>query len=87
MSDCKDWPIDWPWYKQGCFVSFDQRCDALVGPCSCAASHKENEFELRDGLLYRYGERVVDHNVNYEHGDSRFVRSFSTVIDKNDLEK
>lgn len=56
------WPEDWPWYKQMCFGSWDDRCDMLVGPCACGAWHQEGEFEWDEKrqVLYRYGE-VVPH--------------------------
>lgn len=45
----KTWPVDWPRYKQS-----SELCDMLVGDCSCGAQHQPGEFELRDGVLYRY---------------------------------
>ncbi len=29
-----------------------------IGPCLCGAWHGSGEFQLRNGILYRYGERV-----------------------------
>lgn len=58
MSEWKDWPDDWPLYKQSCFGSWEKACDMLVGACSCGASHAEGEFEMRDGKLFRYGKEV-----------------------------
>ena len=46
----KTWPVDWPRYEQS-----SELCDALEGFCSCGAQHEHGEFELRDGVLYRYG--------------------------------
>jgi len=52
------WPESWPVYKQGCFGSWSDCCDTLVGPCRCGASHAKGEFTFRSGVLRRYGERV-----------------------------
>ncbi len=62
------WPDGWPWYKQSCFGSFDKRCDMLVGPCACGASHQLGEFELRGGILWRYNSPVRDVDVRYGQG-------------------
>lgn len=56
-----DWPSDWPWYKQGCFASYDDRCDAVIGPCACGAWHKAGEFDLIANVLHRYGKPVPSH--------------------------
>ncbi len=53
------WPKTWPLYKQGCFGSWDDACDIVVGPCSCAAWHKKGEFTFRKGVLRRYGKEVA----------------------------
>jgi hypothetical protein len=57
------WPAEWPWFKQTFYADFRNRCDVLVGQCSCGAWHTEGEFELRDGYLYRYGNLVPSENV------------------------
>lgn len=57
-NEMQVWPEDWPLYKQVCFGSWDSRCDVLIGPCACGAWHSEGEFELKEGVLYRYGELV-----------------------------
>lgn len=59
----KAWPSRWPLYKQGCFASFDDSCDMLVGPCACGAWHQEGEFKLHRGMLYRHGRMVNPSNV------------------------
>lgn len=61
----KAWPDDWPWYKQACFSSWDDRCDTLVGPCRCGAGHSEGEFEYRDGKLYRNGRTVTCYHPRF----------------------
>lgn len=58
MSEIISWPKEYPLYKQPCFFSWEDACDTLVGPCCCGAWHQKNEFELKDGVLYRYGEEV-----------------------------
>lgn len=55
-NELKSWPDDWPQYKQVCYGSWNDRCDMLVGPCACGAWHKDGEFELIGGVVYRYGE-------------------------------
>lgn len=65
MSECKAWPKDWPWYKQACWSTFADRCDTLVGPCSCGAWHGEGEFTYQDGILRRYGEQVRNSDLTY----------------------
>ena len=57
-TEIKEWPDDWPLYKQKCFGSYDKCCDMLVGPCCCGAWHQENEFELKIDGLYRDGKLV-----------------------------
>jgi hypothetical protein len=57
-TDIIGWPDEWPIYKQGCFGSWDDCCDMLVGPCKCGAWHQPGEFELCYGLLFRYGQQV-----------------------------
>ena len=62
MSGMVPWPDDWPWYKQQCFCGWQNRCDMLVGPCACGASHQEGEFTLTvGGVLYRRGEVAKDY--------------------------
>lgn len=58
MSKLKGWPEHYPKYKQGCFASWDDACDMLVGPCACGAWHQQGEFKLRAGELYRNGQKV-----------------------------
>lgn len=52
------WLADWPQYKQACFLSWDDRCDMLIGPCCCGAWHQVDEFEVCGDVLLRYGEVV-----------------------------
>jgi hypothetical protein len=53
------WPDGWPIYKQACFSSWSDRCDMLVGPCACGASHSSGEFKLfANGVLTRNGKPV-----------------------------
>lgn len=63
MSNVVGWPSDWPVYKQSCFGSFDDRCDMLVGPCACGASHQSGEFELKSDGLYRYGKLIDQRDI------------------------
>lgn len=49
------WPDGWP----RCQNWTNDPCDALVGPCICRAWHAPGEFELRNGELFRYGEKVA----------------------------
>lgn len=48
-----NWLEDYPPHYNGGTL-----CDAWVGYCSCGGYHKMGEFELRDGVLYRYGKAV-----------------------------
>jgi len=50
---CRAWPENWPRHFNG-----GELCDMLIGPCSCGASHERREFELINGILYRYGKIV-----------------------------
>jgi len=65
----KAWSENWPWYKQGCFGNWDDRCDTVVGPCSCGAWHVDGEFELINETLYRYGKEVCSMNQLLESKD------------------
>lgn len=65
MGSCVGWPDNWPWFKQACYVSFTDRCDMLVGPCSCGASHFTDEFKYLDGTLYRYGIPCREQDVRH----------------------
>lgn len=49
------WPPEWPWFKQPCFVSWVDRCDALVGPCSCSDWHEQGFYRLVNGVVCRKG--------------------------------
>lgn len=62
-SGMAEWPEDWPWYKQSCFLSFDKKCDMVIGFCSCGAAHFEGEFQIIDGKLYRYGKPVHERDT------------------------
>lgn len=55
--DFESWPADWPAYHNG--PGHNVACDMAVGPCACTAWHQPGEFELRKGVLYRYGEPVA----------------------------
>jgi len=57
-NNFKEWPDDWPFYKQACFNSWSDCCDMLVGPCKCGAWHQPGEFEFFEGKLYRYNKHV-----------------------------
>lgn len=71
------WPTDWPVYKQSCFGSFDDRCDMLVGPCACGASHQPGEFELRTDGLYRYDKKVDGRDTSNSDDDTPLEESSS----------
>ena len=59
MSELREWPNDWPRYKQVCFANWTDACDMLVGPCSCGAWHREGEFLFEHGVLRKNGKPVV----------------------------
>lgn len=65
------WPEDWPQHHNGTH----EPCDMLVGFCSCAAAHGEQEFRLNNGVLER-------HCCNEKHEPCRWVsppRGVATV--------
>jgi hypothetical protein len=54
-NDCVPWPTDWTdrHYNGG------QRCDTLVGPCSCGAWHMETEDWVR-AILLKHNAKIID---------------------------
>lgn len=56
------WPENWPSYKQPCYGN--TFCDALIGPCACAAWHEPDEFKLVNGIVCRSGRPPEEERKN-----------------------
>lgn len=54
-NDFLPWPAGWPVYHNAC----NEQCDMAIGPCACSAWHQSGEFEMKDGVLLRYGKPVA----------------------------